>query len=169
MDGDLTRLKKGALGSGHGVRGLQVCAGRAACQAREALTCFGPPLSALSKAGCQLRSIETAFLWVLRLGVAGAALASREQASRIWASLSILIGFPSPVRNYLELLVHWEPVLEIQGLLPRLGPSKNNLEFFPGNLPKSFGLFSSPPLALGPVRGEAQVLSLVGIRPGKLE
>lgn len=95
MHGELTRLKRGALGSGHGVRGLQVCADRAACEAREALTCFGHPPSALPKAGCQLRSLETAFLGVLRLGVAGAALASREQASGIWASLSVLIGFPS--------------------------------------------------------------------------
>ena len=102
------------------------------------------PLCALESRLSAEELKRTAFLRVLRLGVAGAALASREQASGISAPLSVLIGFPSPVRNYLELSVHWEPVLEIQGLLSHPGPSKNNLEFFPGSLPKSFRFFSSP-------------------------
>ena len=54
---------------------------------------------------------------------------------------------PLPVRNYLELSVHWEPVLEIQGLLPRLGPSKNIWSSFQATFRKASGssLLLPPP------------------------
>lgn len=53
--------------------------------------------------------------------------ASREQASGIRASLSVFIVSPFPLRDYPEIYegpFHGDPVLEIQGLLPRLGLSE---------------------------------------------